>query len=682
MDAAPITPRARPHALLALSLQALEDLALSGASEVVFVRSPTEDVGALWFDALESAALRAGFAVARVGLMTDRAFDQLDALVRSVARNLRAPGAQGVDLGVPGLVSLLDAFYGRWGEGHAEDAFTEAAAREFAAGDLSDLCRAYLGASNPAATTRARRELEAWLSGASLERAGDGTVVLGTLGPVTARRALSELTRLVRALGARGTLMLFENAHLFARLTDVRRDGVYTVLRELIDNADGARGLASTRAMLLGLDELYQGRTSIASSPPLATRVLPTAASAAEGLPPPHHPYVDLEASPGSPPPVVRAPREAPAGEVAPLVGALVRSSFGVPPVEPLVSTTVGYERIDSIITSLFAHSDVDGSVFTLVTGAYGAGKTHLISHLTARALADRRPVLRLSLERLDIDLGIPQRHLHRMLSQSTLPGEGRLNPLDVLERWSRDPAERARIADALARIAASSGPAAHAATRLLRRLEKTRRPALTLERFLGALELVDKPLNANYRQDAYGRLLLWLALLEEVEGCSGPVLVVDEAENLYRPGVTRAERRTALRSLAFYCSGALPRACVVLAVTPEALSRLRDEVGSLLDEVDLQRTLLPWEDASMLRRRLTLSRALDVPALDPDQLSDLARRWRLAHATVRGDTSDPGWAEFVEQAAKSGAGARALVRAVLERLERAYWTPPHDAAD
>jgi hypothetical protein len=681
LDAAPITPRARPHALLALSLQALEDLALSGASEVVFVRTPSEDVGALWFDALEAAALRAGFACARVGLLTDRAFDQLDTLVRSIARNLRAPGAQGAGLGVSGLVSLLDAFYGRWGEGHAEDAFSEAAAREFAAGDLSDLCRAYLGASNNAAAAKARRELEAWLSGASLERAGDGTVVLGTLGPVTARRALSELTRLVRALGARGTLLLFENAHLFVRLPEARRDAVYTVLRELIDNADGARGLASTRAMLLGLDELYEGRASIASSAPLATRVLPTVSSPAEGLPPPHHPFLDLEALPGTPPPVVRPPRGAPA-EVAPLVNALVRSSFGVPPAEPLVSTTVGYERIDATITALFAHSDVDGSVFTLITGAYGAGKTHLISHLTARALDERRPVLRLSLERLDIDLGIPQRHLHRMLSQSTLPGEGRLGPLDVLERWSRDPSERERIAQALARISASSGPAAHAATRLTRRLEKTKRPALTIERFLGALELVDKPLNANYRQDAYGRLLLWLALLEEVEGHSGPVLVVDEAENLYRPGVTRAERRTALRSLAFYCSGALPRACVVLAVTPEALTRLRDEVGELLDEVDLQRTLLPWEDASMLRRRLAASRALDVPALDPEQLADLARRWRLAHATVRGDTNDPGWNGFVETASHSGAGARALVRSVIERLERAFWTPPHDAAD
>jgi bacteriophage exclusion system BrxC/D-like protein len=672
VDAAPLSPSALPPDLLALSQQALDDLAVSGASEVVFVRAPSEDVGALWFDALEAAALGAGFACARVGLLTDRAFDQLDALVRSVARNLRSPRA---DNGAAGLTTLLDAFHEHWGQGHAEDAFSEAASREFAAGDLTDLCRAYLGASNAAAAAKARRELEAWLAGTSLERAGEGAPVLATLGPATARRALAELTRIVRALGLRGTLLLFENAHALARLPDARRDGVYTVLRELIDNADGARGLASTRAMIVGLDELYRGRSSIASSAPLATRVLPTDLSPAAGLPPPHQPYIDLEAAASSSHPVSVAPREAPA-EVATLLGALVRSSFGVPPAVPLASTTVGYERIDAMISSLFAHSDVDGSVFTLVTGAYGAGKTHLLSHLTARALADRRPVLRLSLERLDIDLGIPQRHLHRMLAQSTLPGAGRLSPLDVLERWSRDPDERARIGAALERIAESSGPAATAASRLVRRLARTRRPALTIERFLSSLELVDKPLNANYRQDAYGRLLLWLALLEEVEGFSGPVFVVDEAENLYRPGVSRVERRTALRSLSFYCSGALPRACVVLAVTPEALARLRDEVDSLLDEVDLQRTLLPWEDASMLRRRLVVARALDVPALEPEQLSDLAERWRLAHASVRGDAPDPGWRAFVRDLSASDAGARALVRSVIERLERSFWTP------
>ena len=93
-------------------------------------------------------------------------------------------------------------------------------------------------------------------------------------------------------------------------------------------------------------------------------------------------------------------------------------------------------------------------------------------------------------------------------------------------------------------------------------------------------LDLVDKPASASYRKDAYARLQLWLDLLARLEGCEGPVLIVDEAENLYRMGVSRSERRTALRSLAHYCGGALPRATVILAVTPDTLTALRDEAG------------------------------------------------------------------------------------------------------
>jgi hypothetical protein len=674
LEAESTSPHDWHRALVALSLQALDDLSVSGASEVVFVRASAEATGDAWFDELERAALKAGFACARLGLLSDRAFDRLDALVRSVAGHVRA---RGMPKSKRGLDALLAAYAARTQEGPADEAFARAAARELAAGDLTDLCRAYLGATGPKAAAKAGRAIDAWLSGTSLGRATDDAPALSTLGPTTARRAFAELTRIVRALGPRGLLLLFENAHLVTRLPAARRDSTYTVLRELIDNADGVGGLAATRVMLFGLDGLYLGAHSLASSAPLATRVLP-AIDAGGGLPPPHHPFVDLDPPAGAAPPAVDA-RRAPA-EVAPLVAALVRASFGVPSAEPLVSTTVGYERIDAMISSLFAHSDVNGSVFTLVTGAYGAGKTHLLSHLTARALADRRPVLRLSLERLDIDLGSPQRHLRRLLAQSTLPVDGRPSPLDRLDRWCREAGERQRVHAAVQRIEAAGGSAAPAASRLRRRLATARQSALAFEGFLGALELVDKPPNANYRQDAYSRLLLWLALLGEVEGCSGPVLIIDEAENLYRPGVSRVERRTALRSLAFYCGGALPRACVVLAVTPEALDRLRDESGELLDEVDVQRTLLDWEDASMLRRRLALARALDVPPLGPEQLADLAERWRLAHASVRGTTRDPGWADFVRGLVASGVGARALVRSVVERLERSFWAPQASA--
>ena len=82
-------------------------------------------------------------------------------------------------------------------------------------------------------------------------------------------------------------------------------------------------------------------------------------------------------------------------------------------------------------------------------------------------------------------------------------------------------------------------------------------------------------------------------------------MIILDEAENLYRAGVSRSERRTALRSLSFYCGGSLARACVILAVTPSTLEMLREEADELLDEIEGQATLLPSEDIAMFRHRL-----------------------------------------------------------------------------
>ena len=153
--------------------------------------------------------------------------------------------------------------------------------------------------------------------------------------------------------------------------------------------------------------------------------------------------------------------------------------------------------------------------------------------------------------------------------------------------------------------LAAGTTEVSAPAKRAVQLMSRARSPGLALESYLGALDLAEKPSNPNYRLDAYNRLLLWIALLEKIEGCAGPVVVIDEAENLYRGGTTRAERRTALRSLSFYCSGMLPGACVFMAITPEALGRLREEAKELLDDVAAQKTVLPCEDAAMFRQRV-----------------------------------------------------------------------------
>src|SRR5262249_14073987 len=148
-----------------------------------------------------------------------------------------------------------------------------------------------------------------------------------------------------------------------------------------------------------------------------------------------------------------------------------------------------------------------------------------------------------------------------------------------------------------LVEIAQREDEAGAAAARALRRAERGQSRGAALEAFLGAGDLESKTANPGYRHDAYGRLLLWIELLERLEKCAGPVVVIDEAENLYKMGVSRSERRTALRSLSFYCGGSLPRACVVLAITPDALEKLKEEARELLEEVTEQVTLLENED-------------------------------------------------------------------------------------
>jgi hypothetical protein len=189
--------------------------------------------------------------------------------------------------------------------------------------------------------------------------------------------------------------------------------------------------------------------------------------------------------------------------------------------------------------------------------------------------------------------------------------------------------------------------------------------------------DLEEKPSNPNYRLDAYARLLLWIELFERLDGCAGPVVIIDEAENLYRTGTSKPERRTALRSLGFYCGGSLPNACVVLAVTPETLELLREEADVMLDDITEQRTVLACEDVTMLRHRLLRARPLRVASLDRPELEELAQRVRTVHASARGAVRDREWNRWLPEAIAAVESPRELVRAVVARLEARYFVRP-----
>jgi hypothetical protein len=346
----------------------------------------------------------------------------------------------------------------------------------------------------------------------------------------------------------------------------------------------------------------------------------------------------------------------------------------GLPPVEAVTAMSVGHERIDKTVSQLFHHAENAGSVFQVITGEYGSGKTHLLLHLAERALAQGHPVFWLNLERLNLDLGNPARHLARVLDHSVMPRRGRPNALDRASSWTRNRARLKALRLVLEDIASTEAEEASAARKALATFEAGPAPGLQLEEYLSARDLVKKPGNPNYRQDAYRRLLLWAALLRRMDDAQGPVLLIDEAENLYTTGVSRSLRRSALRTLSFYCGGALPEACVVLAMTPSALTQMRQESGTLLLEQSEVDSTLPLEDVLVFKRRLAKLSPEQVPAMSKPMRRTLAEQVRDVHRSVRGATEVPDWDSVVREITADAVAPRVLIRRLVDHLEAAWW--------
>ncbi|MDF2696996.1 MAG: hypothetical protein K0S65_5379 [Labilithrix sp.] len=645
--------------VVAARRQTLEDVALAEMGTVAVLSG---DVDAEPFiEALADSALADGFAVATASL-AETALHDLHAVVASLARSLRVPGVTGAARG-NGLVLALDVFVAEHGR-RSEDVFEEAASTVGLGGELLTLAREYIGI---ASGVSAPRKLQAWLGGRHVTLKSEE---LRPLAVRTAKRALVAFTRLLLALGHRGARIILHDAEALIDLPPARRDVAYSVLRELIDNGDGVGGMVATEVLLIGTGDLDRRVHSLVDHPALATRVV---ADVPPGPPIPHQTWIPLEPPTADELPPIPAAL-ATSTRAAPKLRALVRIAQGLPPHDVVPELTIGMEEVDRRIEQLFEAASNDGSVFAILMGEYGAGKTHHLLLFEARAIAARRPLLRLAVERLDEDLGNPQRHLRRVIESAIVPGPPARGLFECLERWFLKPTSRKRLAEAMRAIAASESEAARPAQLVLGDVPDAELDRDLVLEVLGALDLVDKPNAPTYRKDAYARLQLWLELLERLEGCEGPVVILDEAENLYRPGVSRSERRTALRSLAHYCGGAIPRATVVLALTPETLASLREEASALLDEIEDQATLLPSEDVVMLRRRLLRARPIQVKKLDREDLETLAGRVRKLAKEVRGKHVDRGIGAFLDHAVRETETPRDLLRRVILREERLAW--------
>lgn len=159
-----------------------------------------------------------------------------------------------------GYSALLDDFFARHGESSCQ-VLNAALETQGVCGDLAALACAYLGASDEG--QREVREFNAWLHGTKIARARARSIARGSLDAKSAKKSLSELTHLVRALGFNGCLFCFCFGHVIAKRTQRQREKAYIVLRELVDNFDSGRGLVGTRLVVSGGALLFEGPRSV-----------------------------------------------------------------------------------------------------------------------------------------------------------------------------------------------------------------------------------------------------------------------------------------------------------------------------------------------------------------------------------------------------------------------------------
>ena len=639
--------------------QSLLDLRLSEATGLSLVHCPSAGRQETLVRDLASVATDAKFVVCHLSL-EQYPLDALSAVVAAVLDGLKAPQ----DKRPVGLLGLL----GRYDEKHGRKAFqnlSEAFEEQGLSSDLSAFCLAYLNAAGSAEMeVKAFSEWAEGLLSASATQWG----VRGVLNDKTAQRVLADLTRIILALGHSGTMILLSRGEIIARRTERQRERAYTVLREFVDNFDVGHGCLSTKLFVTGGDELFVGEKSLQSLGALMTRLgVPSAAEP----PPPHRTWTSLIKEPYEY--VHRAVRSPEKLRPAHL-RSLIRVSQGLPPTEAVTSMSVGHEKIDRTIDQLFAHAEMAGSVFQVLSGEYGSGKTHIMLHLAERALSQGHPVFWLNLERMNLDLGNPQRHLHRVLSQSVLPKKGRPSALTRARAWTRSAIKLKRLASALEEVSRMEGTEALAARRALQLFDGADDVGQRVEDYLVAEDLKERGSSAGYRADAYRRLLLWCELLKILDGAAGPVILIDEAENLYTSGLARNVRRSALRTLSFYCGGSVPGACVLLAMTPNTFVEMRKECKTLLSELNQVGSTLDIEDVDLFRRRLGKLEPNVVPEFSRKMRKELAEKVRRTHRSVRGAVEMDDWEDVVSHVARSASSPRQVVRELIDRLEASWW--------
>lgn len=371
-----------------------------------------------------------------------------------------------------------------------------------------------------------------------------------------------------------------------------------------------------------------------------------------------------------------------PRGSVDPSVTALAdlyRLKAGLSPYHHLDELTIGFDRLKRWVTPLL-HDNGSGESLAIVTGAYGAGKTHTLQ--VARLVAARRGFAATA---MSPDLGQsvlahPQRLVSSLIeNMECYDGRHWVSAHDLFARLWADEEGRQAFLQCLKEIRGGSEPVVSVAREVI---GWVRHALVTgsiepLTDYIFGLTLVSKPNNVGNRETAYGLLGMWSELFRLQCKAKGLFVLLDEVETLFRPNVcpSIASRRAAYRAFAGFLGGRLEGVRALWAITPDGLQHLNTEFEWQLGVALGMQGISRFEETQGLLARFRAASIHALPAPSRADLVALARNIVAMHREARGESPrvDMAGAEAEQMVDKGMGSPRVFARAVVSRLE-ATW--------
>ncbi len=372
-------------------------------------------------------------------------------------------------------------------------------------------------------------------------------------------------------------------------------------------------------------------------------------------------------------------PSSAQAQSRAELIRAVERLRVGLPPSGAAVRVSIGTETLAAAFERFLGTRAHPGLI---LTGNYGAGKSHSLMLLRSLALAEGHATCWLTADGFQCALNHPQRFLSTLLGTLETPG-GDSGYSAMLARLLATPTLRDTVIETVAYHMNGSTNLDYAVRQVLFDLTAASRKrdgkeemhlrSDDLARLLSGETLTGLGGLPNYRSMAY-RLLGLAANLAELAGNRGLLILVDEVESVFTKFKSFRSRAGAYRMLSAVCMGMGESPVrVAMALTPDASASMERELDLAID-VHPPPSFEPlgqFRDAILTRKIPSLR--CHSPSID--ELELLLERIKSAYCDTYPATSQVigrNWVETVNSILHRRPPVRIAVRDCIDFLDRA----------